>query len=158
MSSAYTRCVSVSAAERYARAVERASQPCRWAEVNAALMLHEDKASERDARAYLRRWGLLSSDLAAHLIRFLTDPASRSYVISYPAGFELCSAYVAGDPGRFRRLLTEQVRVRDLVAARFARHGIIVKYYPLSPLGHSTRNGCEECGRFHGLLIAMLAS
>ena len=32
----------------------------------------------------------------------------------------LCQSYVAGDPGRFRRLLTEQVRVGDLLEAREA--------------------------------------
>ena len=33
------------------------------------------------------------------------------------AGRELRRSYVAGDPERFRRLLTEQVRVRDLPGA-----------------------------------------
>ena len=36
-------------------------------------------------RRYLQRWGLMTPELAAHLIRFITDPASRSYVICYPA-------------------------------------------------------------------------
>ena len=48
-------------------------------------------------------------------VGFFIEPASRTYVITYPAGRELCSSYVAGDPERFRRLLTEQVRVRELV-------------------------------------------
>jgi hypothetical protein len=52
------------------------------------------------------------------LIRFLGEPTSRTYVITYPAGQELCRAYVAGESERFHRLLTEQVRVRGLVAAR----------------------------------------
>jgi hypothetical protein len=56
----------------------------------------------------------MTSELASHLIRFLTEPTSRSYIITYPAGRELCSSYVAGDPGGFHRLLTEQVRVADL--------------------------------------------
>jgi hypothetical protein len=34
----------------HAGAVERALEPCRWAEVNAALMLHEEGASEAEAR------------------------------------------------------------------------------------------------------------
>lgn len=37
-------------------------------------------------------------------------------MITYSAGRELCRRYVGGDPERFRRLLTEQVRVRDLLA------------------------------------------
>ena len=50
------------------------------------------------------------------MIRFLTAPTSRTYILTYSAGLELCSAYVAGDPARFRRLLAEQVRVSDLLA------------------------------------------
>ena len=66
----------------------------------------------------MERWGLLNPEVAAHVIRFFKEPTSRTYVMTYPAGRELCSAYVAGDPERFRRLLTEQVRVGDLLAAR----------------------------------------
>jgi hypothetical protein len=101
----------------HAIAVERASQPLRWAEVNAALMMYDGGASEAETHAYLVRWGLMDSQLADHVIRFLTEPTSRSYVIAYPAGRELCHSYVSGDPDRFRRLLTEQVRVRDLFTA-----------------------------------------
>jgi hypothetical protein len=106
----------------HALAVERALEPCRWAEVNAALLLHEDGAGEAETQAYLERWGLVSPELAAHLIRFLKEPSSRTYIITYPAGRELCGAYVAGEPERFRRLLTEQVRVGDLREAAAAPH------------------------------------
>jgi hypothetical protein len=98
----------------HARAVERALEPCAWAEVNAALMLH-DGASETETHAYLKRWGLMTSQLADHIIRVLNQPTSRTYIVTYPAGRKLCRAYVAGEPERFRRLLTEQVRVRDLL-------------------------------------------
>jgi hypothetical protein len=40
--------------------------------------------------------------------------------MNYPAGRELCRSYVAGEPERFRRLLTEQMRVRDLLEANDA--------------------------------------
>jgi hypothetical protein len=103
-----------------ALAVRRALEPCRWAEVNAALMLYEGGAAEDEVRTYLERWGLLTAQLAAHMIRFFREPTSRTYVVTYPAGGELCGAYVAGDPARFRRLLTEQVRVRHLLEARAA--------------------------------------
>jgi hypothetical protein len=102
----------------HALAVGRALEPCRWVGVNAALMLHVDGAGEDEVRAYLQRWGLETPEMAAHSIRFFKEPTSRTYVINYPAGLELCRAYVAGRPERFRRLLTEQVRVRDLLAAR----------------------------------------
>jgi hypothetical protein len=104
----------------HALAVERAGEPCRggWVEVNAALLLHDIGASEAEVAAYLERWALMTPDFAAHVIRFLTEPTSRTYVITYPAGRELCHSYVAGEPERFRRLLTEQVRVGDLLEAR----------------------------------------
>ena len=105
----------------HALAVERALEPCRWAEVNAALMLHEAGTSEAETRAYLERWGLMTPELAAHLIRFFSEPTSRTYVVNYSAGRELCRSYVANDPERFRYLLTEQVRVRDLLEANNAR-------------------------------------
>jgi hypothetical protein len=98
-------------------AVERAAEPCRWAEVNAAMMLHEESKSQAEVQEYLQRWGLMSSELAAHLIRFMNDRTSRTYVMTYPAGHELCGTYVSGDLDRFRRLLTRQVRVRDLLDA-----------------------------------------
>lgn len=101
----------------HALAVERAAEPCRWAEVNAAWMLHDAGASEAEALGYLKRWGLLTPELAAHLIRFMKEPTSRTYVMNYP-GFDLCRSYVAGEPKRFRRLLTDQVRVRELLDTR----------------------------------------
>jgi hypothetical protein len=101
----------------HAIAVTRAHDPCEWAEVNAALLLHEERRSADEVRAYLERWALMTPQLAGHLIRFLTEPTSRTYVMNYPAGRELCRAYVAGERVRFRRLLTEQVRVRELVEA-----------------------------------------
>jgi hypothetical protein len=97
-------------------AVDLAHEPTRWAEVNTALMLYEDGASDAEAQQYLERWALIGPELAAHVIRFLREPTSRSYILTYAAGRELCLAYVDGDPARFRRLLTEQVRVGDLVS------------------------------------------
>jgi hypothetical protein len=99
----------------HALAVERAHEPCDWAEVNAALMLHEEGASEAETHAYLERWALLTPEWADHMIRFITEPAQRTHIVSYSAGRELCRSYVAGERERFRRLLTEQVRVRDLL-------------------------------------------
>jgi hypothetical protein len=96
-------------------AIRRALEPCEWVDVNAALMLYEDGASEEETRAYIERWGLTTPERSAHVIRFLREPTSRSYVLTYAAGRELCGRWVGGDLGRFRRLLTEQLRVRDLL-------------------------------------------
>ena len=80
-------------------------------------MLHEEHKCEAEVQEYLQRWGLMSPDLAAHLIRFMNDRTSRTYVMTYPAGHELCSTFVSGDLDRFRRLLTRQVRVGELLDA-----------------------------------------
>ena len=98
-------------------AVEEAIEPCAWAEVNASLMLHEEGASDEEIRAYMERWALMTPQISAHVLRFMNDPTSRTYIICYPAGRALCDAWVGEDGARFRRLLSEQVRVRDLVAA-----------------------------------------
>jgi hypothetical protein len=97
-------------------AVESALETCRWAEVNAAHMLYGDGRGEDEARAYLERWAVMDPGLSAHAIRFLRGPTARAYIICYPAGRELCGAYVAGDAARFRRLLCEQMRVGELLA------------------------------------------
>jgi hypothetical protein len=99
---------------QHALAVWRAREPCGWAEVNAALMLHEHGAGDDEVTAYLVRWGPMTPEFAAHVIRFLKEPSSRTYAINYSAGRDLCRSYVDGDLARFRGLLTEQVRVSDL--------------------------------------------
>jgi hypothetical protein len=98
----------------HALAVERAAEPLRWAEVNAAMLRYDSGAGDADVHAYLCRWGLMPDDAAGHLIRFMSAPGNRTYLAVYPAGRDRCRAYVDGDLDRFRRLLTEQVRVGDL--------------------------------------------
>ena len=85
--------------------------------VDAALMVHEDGASVAEAEAYLEKWSLTTPAQARQSARFITDPTWRAYAITYTAGRELCNAYIGGEPARFRRLLTEHVRIGDLVAA-----------------------------------------
>jgi hypothetical protein len=119
----------------HARAVELALEPCEWAQVNAALLLHDDGASEAEAHAYLERWALLTPQWADHMIRFFNEPTSRSYVMTYAAGRALCRSYVARTPDGFRRLLTEQVRVRDLQTVTLFR-----------PTGQAERDLVEASG------------
>jgi hypothetical protein len=97
--------------------VDGARRAVRGIGVDAALMLHEHGASEEEAIAHVERWGLRTPKEAAQAVRFATDPTWRAYTITYSAGRRLCDAYVAGDPVRFRTLLTEQVTVDDLLAA-----------------------------------------
>jgi hypothetical protein len=112
-----TREAGVELDVEHAQSVRRAKEPCGWASVNAALMLYEDGAADDEVVAYARRWGLATAEVANHLLRFLKEPTSRTYVITYDAGLELCRAWVGNDRARFRTLLTEQVRVSDLLAA-----------------------------------------
>jgi hypothetical protein len=97
-----------------ARRIARAGEALRSVSLNAALMIHEDGASEEDAAEYVARWSLRPLEEARHSVSFVTDPTWRAYTITYTAGRDLCRAYVDGDPARFRTLLTEHVRISDL--------------------------------------------
>ena len=96
-----------------ALAVDRVVEPLRWAEVNAAMLRYEAGSSDADVHAYLCRWGLMEDHLADHVLRFMSAPGNGTYLAVYPAGRDWCRAYVNGDLDRFRRLLTEQVRIVD---------------------------------------------
>ena len=98
------------------RAVHEAARPLQYVGANAALMLHVDGASEDDVRTYLMRWALASEQRANRVLRFMTDPAWRAYITTYTDGYRVCSAFVDGDPARFKRLLTEQLTPADLQA------------------------------------------
>jgi hypothetical protein len=95
--------------------IVKALEPLRTVGLDAALMIHSEGASHADAQAYVERWSLVPPEQAAHSIQFATDPTWRAYVATYSAGRDLCRAYVGDDPKRFRRLLTEHVRVGELV-------------------------------------------
>jgi hypothetical protein len=102
----------------HALAVESARRPLLKVHLNAALLLYESGQQPDAVQAYIERWSLGGSERAAHAVRFLQDLTSRSYVIAYSAGHELAQGYVDGRPERLRRLLSEQVRVSELVDAR----------------------------------------
>jgi hypothetical protein len=99
--------------ERITKVTER----LRTVGLDAALMIHEEGASVEEAEAYVEKWNLVPAEQAKHSVRFITDPTWRAYVITYSAGRDLCRAYVDGDPARFRKLLTEHVRIGDLLAS-----------------------------------------
>jgi hypothetical protein len=100
-------------AERISDALERLRTG-----LDAALHIHEDGVAPDEAQRFVERWGLRTPEDAARSIRFVTDPTWRAYPITYVAGYDLCRAYVGDDPARFRTLLTEHVRVGELIAAR----------------------------------------
>ena len=96
--------------------ISKALEPLRSVGLDAALMIHQHGASHDEAQAYIERWNLVPPDQAKHSVSFATDPTWRAYVVTYSAGRDLCRAYVGGDPARFTKLLTEHVRIGDLLA------------------------------------------
>jgi hypothetical protein len=81
---------------------------------NAALLLHDRGADVETVINYLVRWGLMSRPRATHAVRFLADPTWRAYVFCYIEGLPLCRRFVAGEPARFERLISEQLIPADL--------------------------------------------
>jgi len=84
---------------------------------NAALLLHEQGADPDVVVEYLVRWALTSRPRAEKAMEFLTDPTWRAYGFCYIEGLRLCRSFVAGDPARFERLISEQLIPADLRAA-----------------------------------------
>jgi hypothetical protein len=84
---------------------------------NAAILLHDQGLPIDEVEAYVARWGMMSPARAAKAVQFLADPTWRAYVFCYIDGVRLCRAFVGGDPDRFERLITEQLRPVDLIAA-----------------------------------------
>ncbi|MBW3580421.1 MAG: DUF885 domain-containing protein [Actinobacteria bacterium] len=83
---------------------------------NVAMLLHGQGVDPHDAVAYAERWGLLPRPRAEKLVSFLTDSTWRAYITCYVEGLPLCRRFVAGDPARFERLLTEQLTPDQLMA------------------------------------------
>jgi hypothetical protein len=96
-------------------AVEEARRPLRFVGLNAALLLHEDGASEEEAVDYLERWSARPREYAESSVRFLLDPLWRAYAATYALGGDLARRHVQDRPDRYRRLLTEQTRVADML-------------------------------------------
>ena len=100
-----------------AAAVAEASESLSWVRSNAAIQLHDERASVDEVVAYLERWALLPHDRATKAVSFLTDETWRAYSHCYTEGLRLCRTWVDGDPARFEHLITEQVLPDDLAAA-----------------------------------------
>jgi hypothetical protein len=94
--------------------IRQAARPLASVMANAAILLHVDGVSTDEATEYLRRWELSSPERAAKHVEFVTDRWGRAYIRTYTDGYDLCRRWVAGDPARFKRLLTEQLTPADL--------------------------------------------
>ena len=83
---------------------------------NVAMMLHGRGASPEEAREYAAAWSLLPDERLDKMIDSQVRSPSPPYAHTYWQGRELVSAYVGGDAGRFRELLTSRVLATDLSA------------------------------------------
>jgi hypothetical protein len=97
-------------------AVSNVTEAFEYASVNAALLLHEEGWTREAVVEYLMRWTLTTPERADKSVDFVTHPTWRAYISCYSSGYDLCKRWVAGDPGKFRRLLTEQLTTSDLAA------------------------------------------
>jgi hypothetical protein len=86
------------------------------ARANAAWRLHVDGADPDVVVDELARWSLLSRPRAQKALEFLMHPTWRAYITCYVEGLARCRRFVAGDPARFERLLSEQLVPADLDA------------------------------------------
>ena len=98
------------------RAVAGATEVLSAVRGNVAWLLHQDGRPAEDGVTYAMRWGLLPRPRAEKAVQFLTDPTWRAYISCYVEGLPACRRFVAGDPARFERLLSEQLLPADLVA------------------------------------------
>jgi hypothetical protein len=83
---------------------------------NVVQLVAEGRIPRDEARPYLRRWLVDPDEVVDKALNFYLDDPWPPYGICYPAGRALARRFVAGDPGRFRRLLAEQLTPRDLAA------------------------------------------
>jgi len=88
---------------------------------NAALLLHQEGASEDDVVAYLQAYNLSTETEARHRLRFLTDPLWRAYVFTYHVGRDLLDAWLEREDEEGESLTDDarwtrrQTRFRELL-------------------------------------------
>ncbi|HLN04847.1 MAG TPA: hypothetical protein VK217_01110 [Acidimicrobiales bacterium] len=95
--------------------VREAGEALGGVRANAAFRLLEDRADPDTVIEEIARWGLTSRARAKKAVEFLLHPTWRAYISCYVEGLPLCRDFVAGDPARFARLVTEQLTPQDLI-------------------------------------------
>ena len=81
---------------------------------NVAMLIHDRGASPEEARDYSATWSLQPDHRIAKQIDSQLRSPSPPYQHTYWQGRELVEAHVAGDPARFRALLTARLLPREL--------------------------------------------
>lgn len=97
------------------RTVRRAAEALGGVRANACFRLWEDGADPDTVIDEVAYWGLTTRPRAAKQVEFLLHPTWRAYISCYVEGLPLCRNFVAGDPARFARLVTEQLTPQDLI-------------------------------------------
>lgn len=83
---------------------------------DAAILLHDRGASVEQVARHLARWALLPPPRVRKAVAFLTDPLWRAYICTYVEGERLLSRWLDAAPGRYVRLLDEQLTPHALQA------------------------------------------
>jgi hypothetical protein len=117
MTASHLRPLGIPFDDEVTTVVARAGEGLSRVRGNVALLMHERGGTIDDGVTYAERWALLPRRRAEKLVEFLTDETWRAYTTCYVEGLPLCRSFVAGDPSRFERLLTEQLTPGDLVSA-----------------------------------------
>jgi hypothetical protein len=81
---------------------------------NVAMLLHDRGASPEEAREYSATWSLQPDERVAKQVDSQLRSSSPPYQHTYWQGQELVAGHIAGDPARFRELLTARVLPSDL--------------------------------------------
>jgi hypothetical protein len=91
--------------------ISNASEKIRGFMSNVSIMLYEQHKSPEEGEQYLQRYSLSAEKEVKHLIRFISDPLSRSYVFTYDIGYDLLQQLFARKDRApyFKRLLEEPV-------------------------------------------------
>ena len=102
-------------------AFHRAKQALGAVTSNAAILYHQDSASEEEVLAYIQRYGLRSRKEAGKAFDFITHPNFRSYLFTYRVGSQLLEQlFKQGNSVKwFARLLSEPVTpgiIREWIA------------------------------------------
>jgi hypothetical protein len=82
------------------------------------MLIHARGGSAEDAREYAAAWSLQPDERIDKLVAGQVANPSPVYQHAYWQGRELVAGHVAGDPARFRELLTARLVPADLARER----------------------------------------
>jgi len=103
-------------ADTGARVTEAARQLA-GVSANVGMLIHDRGASTEEAREYAATWSLQPDERLDRMVASQASRPSAVYSHTYGRGRELVTAYVQGDPQRFRELMTKRVLPVDLAAS-----------------------------------------